>query len=144
MLKMPGTPNDKEEKPAGSIVFQSVRQWPLVGPSMSTERSQGLLLWCKHLVMSFLQLFLVLTIHFMYFLFLFILPSLIKLVFGDLPRSSRRLFDIQKLDAINNLKVKAAHEFKRNLLQSLALGGNESNLVLQAEMSKSLQLFCQT
>jgi hypothetical protein len=48
-------------------VIQSTRQWSLVGPSMSTVRPQGLLLWCKQFIMSFPQLFLVLTIFFIYY-----------------------------------------------------------------------------
>ena len=113
---MPGTPDDKEEKPAEGIMFQSARQLPLMDPSMSTERPQGLLLWCKHLVMSFLQLFLVLTILLIYLLFLLFLPSLIKVVFGDLARPTRSPLDIQKLDVADNINVKAIHEFKRNVL----------------------------
>ena len=42
--------------------------------------------------------------------------SLIKQVFGDLARPSRSPLDIQELDVTNNIKVKAVHEFKRNVL----------------------------
>jgi len=45
-----------------------------VGPSMSSERPQDLLLWCKHLMMSFLQLFLIFTI-------LFFSPSLLTYLY---------------------------------------------------------------
>jgi hypothetical protein len=75
---------DKEGKSAGVTVLHSMRLWPLVGLSMNTERSQGLLLWLKHLVMSFLQLFSGLIILLTYFQFLLFLPSLTELVFGDL------------------------------------------------------------
>ena len=71
--------------------------------------------------MSFLQLFLVLIIVLIYLLFLLFLPSLIKLVFGDLARPSRSLIDIQELDVIYNIKVKAVHEFKRNVTVMEAL-----------------------
>ena len=117
-LKMPGTHDDKEEKPAGGTVFQSMRLWLLMGLSMSTERPQGLLLWLEHLVMSFLQLFSGLIILLIYLLFLLFLPSLIKVVFGDLARHSRSPLDIQKLDVTNSIKVKAVHEFTRNVCYS--------------------------
>jgi hypothetical protein len=137
-LKMPETHDDKKDNSAGGTMLQSTRQWPPVGPSVSTERSQGLLLGCKHLMMSFLQLFLVLTILLIYSMFLFFPPSLTKLVFGDLARPSRSPLDIQELDVTNNIKVKAVHEFKRNVrLRSLTRGGNEKNLEPRAEMSKS-------
>jgi hypothetical protein len=97
------------------------RQWPLVGPGMSTERPQGLLLWCKQLVMSLLQLFLVVTIFFIHLLFLFFFPTLIKPVFSDLARSSRSPFDIQKLDVADNTKVRPVHEFKRNVCYNHSL-----------------------
>ena len=77
-LEMPGTLDDKEEKPAEGIMFQSARQLPLMDPSMSTERPQGLLLWQKHHVMLFLQLFLLLIILLSYLLFLLFAPSLIN------------------------------------------------------------------
>ena len=112
---MPGIPDYKDENPSRGTIFQSARQSPPVGPSVSTERSQGLLLGCKHLMMSFLQLFLVLTILLIYSMFLFFPPSLTKLVFGDLARPSRSPLDIQELDVTNNIKVKAVHEFKRNV-----------------------------
>ena len=114
-LEMPGTPDDKEEKPAGDTVFQRARLWPLVVLSMSTERPRWLLLWCKHLVMSFLQLFLVCIILLIYLLFPLLSTSLIKLVFGDLERPSRSSLDIQELDVTNNIKMKAVYEFKRNV-----------------------------
>jgi hypothetical protein len=114
-LETPGTPDYKEENSAGSTVVQSMRLWPLKGPSMSTERPRWLLLWCKHLVMSFLQLFLVCIILLIYLLFPLLSTSLIKLVFGDLARPSRRLLDIQDLDVTNNIKVKAVHEFNSNV-----------------------------
>jgi hypothetical protein len=98
-------------------MFQSMRQWPLVGPSVSSERPQGLLLWQKQLMMLFLQLFLVLPTFFIYLLFLFFFPSLIKPLFSDLARSSSPLA-IHKLDIANNIKMKAVYEFKRNVLQS--------------------------
>ena len=108
------------------------------GPNMSNERPQGLLLWLKHLMMLFLQLFLVLIILLIYLLFHIFPPFLIKLVFGDLARPSRSPLDIQELDVTNNIKVKAVHEFKRNVrLRSLTRGGNEKNLEPRAEMSKS-------
>ena len=116
---MPGTLDDKEEKPAEGIMFQSARQLPLMDPSMSTERPQNMLLWRKRLVMSCLQLFLVLTI--IYLLLLFFFPSLLKPVFCDLARSSRSPLDIQKLDVRNNTKVKAVHEFKKNVCYSYSL-----------------------
>jgi hypothetical protein len=112
---MPGTPDDKEEKPAKGTVFHISRQWPLVGCSISTGRPQGLLLWHKQLVMTFPQLFLVFTIFFIYLLFLFLFPYLIKLVFSDVARSSSSLLDIQKLDVASNINVKAVHESKRNV-----------------------------
>lgn len=61
---------------------------------VSTERSQDLFLWRKQLVMSFLQLFLILNISFIYLLFLSFLPSLIKPVFSDLKKSKRSLLNI--------------------------------------------------
>ena len=108
-LEMSGTPDDKEEKPAGCTMCQSARLWPLDGPSMSTERPQGLLLWRKHLMMLFLQLFLVLITLLIYLLFLLFPPSLIKPIFGDLERPSRSWLDIQELVVTNNIKMKAAH-----------------------------------
>jgi len=120
-LEMPGTPDDKEEKPAGDTVFQRARLWPLVVLSMSTERPEDQLLWRKHLLISFLQLFLVLIILFIYLLFLPFLPSLIKPVFDDLARPTRNCLNIQKLDVTNNIKVKADHEFKRNVCYSHSL-----------------------
>ena len=62
-----------------------------------------------------------------------------KLAFGDLARPSRSLLNIQKLNVTNNIKIRARHEFlkKKCMLQSLALGGNESNLAPQAAMSNS-------
>ena len=111
-LEMPKTSNDKEENPAWSMVFQSMRLWPLVGPSMTIERPQGLLLWCKYLMMSFLQLFLVLIILHIYLLFLLFPPSLIKLVFSGFARPSRSPLDNRELDVT---EVKAVREFKRNV-----------------------------
>lgn len=99
-------------------MFQSLRPWTLVDLSMSTERPQGLLLWHKQLVMSFLQFLLVFTIFFFYLLFLFFLPSLIKPLFSDMARCSRSPLDIQKLDVADNINVKAIHEFKRNVCYS--------------------------
>ena len=69
-------------------------------------------------MMLSLQLFLVFNLFFIYLLFIFLLPSLIKQVFSDLARSNRILLDIQKLDVANNIRVKAAHEFKRNVCYS--------------------------
>lgn len=63
-------------KTCQGTMFQSRRQWPLVGPNMSTKRPQGLFLWCKQLVMSFLEIFLVVTIFFIYYSFSFFLPWL--------------------------------------------------------------------
>jgi hypothetical protein len=60
----------------------------------------------------------ILSTYYLLYLFtiiLFFLPSLIKPVFSDLTISSRSLFGIQKLDVANTLKVKAVHEFKRNV-----------------------------
>jgi hypothetical protein len=102
---------------------------------MSTERTQGLLRWCKHLVMSFLPVFLVLIIL-IYLLLLLFPSSLIKPVFGDLSRPSRRQLNIQILDVANNIKVKAAHEFKRNICYGHStLGRKESSLATHAEMT---------
>ena len=61
------------------------------------------------------------TYYFIYLLFLFFLHSLIKPVFSDLARSSRSPLDIQKLDFTNNIKLKAVHEFKRNICYSYLL-----------------------
>jgi hypothetical protein len=83
----------REKKPARGTMFQRTRLWPLVGPSVSTEKSQVLLLWLKHLMMLFLQLFLVLIILLIYLLFHIFPPFLIKLVFGDLARHSRSRCD---------------------------------------------------
>ena len=138
-LKMPETHDDKKDNSAGGTMLQSTRQWPPVGPSVSTERSQGLLLGCKHLMMSFLQLFLVLTILLIYSMFLFFPPSLIKLVFGDLARPSRSPLDIQELDVTNNIKGNAVQE--KCMLQSFTQSGNESNLERQTEMSNSAAVF---
>jgi len=79
-------------------MFQSTRLWHLVRASMSTVRSQGLLLWCKHLMMSFWQLLLELSFLFIYLMFLLFPPSLIKLVFSDIATPSRSLLDIQEID----------------------------------------------
>lgn len=87
-----------------------------MGPNMSTERPQGLLLWHKHLMMSFLQLFIVLIILLIHLLLLVFPPSLIKSVFGDLSRPSRKNpLDIQELDVTDDIKVKVVHESKRNV-----------------------------
>jgi hypothetical protein len=86
--------------------------------------------------MPFLQLFLVLIILLIYVQFLLFLPSLIKLVFGNLAKPSRSPLDIQKLNVTNNIKIRARHEFlkKKCMLQSLALGKNKSMLEVQAKI----------
>ena len=71
--------------------------------------------------MSFLQLFLVLIILLIYLLFLLFSPPLIKPVFGNLTRPSRSPLDTQELDVANNIKMKAVHEFKRNVTVEEAL-----------------------
>lgn len=50
-----------------------------------------------------------------YLLFLLFPLSLIIPVFGNWARLSRSLLDVQKLDGTNSIKVKAVHEFKRNV-----------------------------
>jgi hypothetical protein len=60
----------------------------------------------------------ILSIYSFYLFTVPFLPSLIKPVFGDLVRSNRSSLVIQKLDVTNNIRVKAAHEFKRNVCYS--------------------------
>lgn len=93
---------------------------------MITELPQGLLLWNKHLVMSFLQLFLVLIIFLICLLFLLFPSPLAKLVFGCLARPTSSLIDIQELDVTDTIKVKSVHESKRHVTVEnvLQIGGN--------------------
>jgi hypothetical protein len=77
--EMPGTPDDKEEKPAGGggvPCFKAQDNGLLWAPVWVLERPQCLLFWCKQLMISFLQLFLVLIILSTYYSFSFFIPWL--------------------------------------------------------------------
>lgn len=78
---------------------------------MSTESSHSLLLLWE-------CLFFVFIILLFYYLFLLFFPFLIKSVFGDQTIPGRSQLDIQELDVTDNIKVKAVHEFKRNVCYS--------------------------